>query len=258
MPVDVHHEISGEGHLPPLILSSSLGATADMWDWQLSVFNGVFHTIAYDHRGHGRSPAPPGPYSIADLGGDVLALMDRLDVERAHFCGLSLGGMVGIWLGANAPQRIATLTLCCTSARPGKQQMWHDRAERVLAEGSVAPVADDIVDRWLTPAYASSHPKDRAGLRSMLAGSPPAGYAACCRVIGGLDLLPELGRIQAPTLVVSGAQDQALEPEHQQLIVERIAGARLATIDPGAHLPNVEQPQVFSDLVADHVREHSP
>jgi 3-oxoadipate enol-lactonase len=257
MPVDVHYDISGESHLPPLILSGSLGSTGDMWDWQLSVFNSLFHTISYDHRGHGRSPDPPGPYSIADMGEDVIALMDKLDIERTHFCGLSLGGMVGIWLGAHAPERVASLTLCCTSAKPGNDQAWTDRANTVLEHHSVEPVADAILARWVTPEFAAEHPDDVAGLRSMLAGSPPDGYAASCRALDGLDLLEELGQISAPTLVISGAQDQALPAEHQRTIADGIAGARLVTIDPGAHLPNVEQEGVFSKLVAGHVQDHS-
>jgi 3-oxoadipate enol-lactonase len=257
MPVDLHYDISGEGHLPPLILSGSLGSTGDAWDWQLSVFNSLFHTIAFDHRGHGRSPEPPGPYSIADLGEDVLALMDKLDIERTHFCGLSLGGMVGIWLGAHAPERIASLTLCCTSAKPGNDQAWADRAATVLEHRSVEPVADAIVARWVTPAFAVTHPDVVAGLRSMLAGCPPDGYAACCGVLDGLDLVEELGQIGAPTLVISGAADQALPLAHQQAIAGGIADARHETIDPGAHLPNVERPDAFSELVAGHVQQHA-
>lgn len=257
MPVDLHYNISGESHLPPLILSSALGATGDMWDWQLSVFNSMFHTIAYDHRGHGRSAAPPGPYSIDDLGEDVIALMDKLDIPRAHFCGLSLGGMAGIWLGAHAPERIASLTLCCTSAKPGNKEMWDARIDKIEADGTVDTVADAIVSRWVTPAFADEHPDDVAGLRSMIAGSPVDGYSDCCRVVRDLDVVKELGQITAPTLVISGAQDEALPPEHQRVIADGIAGARLETIDPGAHLPNIEQEQVFSDLVADHVRAHS-
>ena len=257
MPVDVHYDISGESHLPPVILSSSLGATGDMWDWQLSVFNSLFHTIAYDHRGHGRSPEPPGPYSIADLGEDVIAMMDKLDIPRAHFCGLSLGGMVGIWLGVHAPERISSLTLCCTSAKPGNKQAWTDRIDKIAADGTVATVADAIVARWVTPAFAETHPEEVAGLRSMLGASPVQGYSDCCAVVRDLDLISELGQITASTLVISGAQDEALPPEHQRVIADGIAGARLETIDPGAHMPNVEQEQVFSDLVATHIQEHS-
>lgn len=256
MPVAVHYDISGESHLPPLVLSSSLGATGDMWDWQLSVFNSMFHTVSYDHRGHGRSPEPPGPYSIADLGEDVLALMDKLDMPRTHFCGLSLGGMVGIWLGIHAPERIATLTLCCTSAKPGNKQKWDDRLDKIAADDTVAGVADQIVAGWVTPAFAEAHEDEVAGLRSMVAASHVQGYSDCCRVVRDLDLISDLGKITAPTLVISGAQDEALPPEHQRVIAEGIAGARHETIDPGAHLPNIEQEAVFSDLVAKHIQEH--
>ncbi|HWI21199.1 MAG TPA: 3-oxoadipate enol-lactonase [Baekduia sp.] len=254
MAVQLHYDVAGEKHLPPLILSSALGSTGDIWDWQLSAFSSLFHTISYDHRGHGRSPAPPGPYSIDDLGSDVLDLMDRLEIERAHFCGLSLGGMVGLWLGVHAPQRLSSLTLCCTSARPGNTQMWGERAAAVLAEQSVAGVAGGIVAKWVTPEYAQANAEEVAGLRSMLAGSPPEGYAACCRVVEAVDFVDELPLIATPTLVISGASDEALPPAHQRVIADGIPGARLATIDPGAHLPNIEQPQVFSDLVAEHVR----
>ena len=257
MPVELHHDISGESHLPPLILSSALGATGDMWDFQLSVFNSMFHTVSYDHRGHGRSPEPPGPYSIADLGEDVLAMMDQLDIQRTHFCGLSLGGMVGIWLGIHAPERISSLTLCCTSAKPGNPKTWNDRIDKIAADGTVETVADAIVGRWVTPAFAEAHEEEVAGLRSMIAASHVQGYSDCCRVVRDLDLVSELGQITAPTLVISGAQDEALPPEHQKLIADGIAGARHEMIDPGAHLPNIEQEAVFSDLVSAHIQEHS-
>ena len=165
--------------------------------------------------------------------------------------------MVGIWLGAHAPERISSLTLCCTSAKPGNDQSWADRADTVVEEGSVETVADAIVARWVTPEYAQENPEVDEGLRSMLAGAAPSGYAACCRVISGLDLLTELGQITAPTLVISGAQDEALAPEHQRALPASVAGARLETIDPGAHMPNVERPQVFTDLLAKHIQEHS-
>lgn len=257
MAARLHHRDDGPRDAPALVLSSSLGATGAMWEAQIAELSSRFRTIAYDHRGHGGSERPPGPYSVADLGEDVIALLDELDVARAHFCGLSLGGMVAIWLGAHAPERIASLAICCSSAHPGNEEMWRGRAETVERDGSVAGVADAIVARWTTPGYAAAHPEAVARLRQMLASQPPDGYAPCCRALAGLDLRAELAQITAPTLVVSGAGDEALPPIHQQLIADALSGGRMASIDPGAHLPNVEQPAVFNKLVSDHIGEHS-
>jgi 3-oxoadipate enol-lactonase len=245
-------ETTGPENAPVLLMGSSLGTSMDMWDSQLALAERL-RIVRFDHRGHGRSPVPPGPYEVADLGRDVLELMDALEIERASYCGLSIGGMVGIWLGANAPERIERIVLICTSAHLPPAEGWAERAAKVRAADTVEVVADAVVARWLTPAYAEAHPELVAELRAMLVATDPEGYASACGAIERMDLRDQLGRIAAPTLVISGAGDEATPPEHQELIAASIRGARLETIEPAAHLAAVEQPARVNELIADHL-----
>jgi 3-oxoadipate enol-lactonase len=221
----LHHDVSGPEGAPVLLLGGSLGTTLEMWDRQLALAD-RFRLVRFDHRGHGRSPAPPGPYEIADLAGDVLELLDTLGVDRVSYCGLSIGGMVGIWLAANAPERIDWLVLICTAAHMPPSSAWRERAATVLAAASTEPIAETVVGRWLTPAYAAAHPEIRAELLGMLTASPPDGYAACCGAIERMDQRGDLPRIAARTLVISGEQDRATPVDMQKLIAAGIPGAR--------------------------------
>jgi 3-oxoadipate enol-lactonase len=250
--VALHHEVEGPYGASVVLLGSSLGTTLSVWDAQVPALAERLRVVRFDHRGHGRSPVPPGPYAIADLGADVLALMERLGVRRAHFCGLSIGAMVGMWLAANAPERIDRLVLMCTSAHMPASP-WAQRAAAVRAAGTCEAVADAVVERWLTPAFAAQHPERRQRLRAMLVATPADGYAACCGAIERMDLRGELPRIAAPTLVISGADDPATPPEHQQLIAGAIAGARLELVADAAHLAAVQQPQRVTRLILDHL-----
>jgi 3-oxoadipate enol-lactonase len=250
--VDVHHEVLGRDDAPVVVLSNSLGSTAWMWKGQVPALAERLRVVRYDHRGHGASPVPPGPYELADLGGDVLALLDRLGLERVRWCGLSLGGMVGMWLAIHAPERIDRLVLCCTSARLGPPEMWAERAATVREHGLEA-IADVGIGRWLTPEFIERRPEVTAQVRAMLVATPAEGYAACCTAIERLDLLPHLGAIRAPTLVIAADDDPATPPEHGEAIAERVAGARLAIVDGARHLATVEQPQIMSDLIAGHL-----
>ena len=247
----LHHEVAGDG--PVLLMGGSLGTTVRMWDGQRPMVEHL-RLVRFDHRGHGASPVPPGPYEIADLGRDVLDLMDELGIERASYCGLSIGGMVGMWLGANAPDRIDRLVLLCTAAHMPDRSFWRDRAAAVLAAGSTAPIADGVVERWLTPGFADAHPEVREELHAMLLAAPPDGYAACCGAIERMDLLDALPRITAPTLVISGAQDEAAPPERQRVIAEAIPGARHETLSPAAHIAAVEQAEAVNHLILEHLR----
>jgi 3-oxoadipate enol-lactonase len=251
--VILHHEIAGPDHAPVLLLGSSLGTTLRMWDGQQPLAERL-RLFRFDHRGHGASPVPPPPYEIADFARDVLALMDHLGIERASYCGLSIGGMVGIWLGAHAPDRIDKLILVCTSAHIPPASMWHERARAVLAAGSPDAIADGVVERWLTPGFAAEHADVRAALRAMLADTDATGYAASCGAIERMDLRGELARIAAPTLVISGADDPATPLEHQGLIAAAIPGARHEIVGPAAHLAAVEQPQAVNRLILEHLR----
>jgi 3-oxoadipate enol-lactonase len=234
----------------PVVLSNSLGSTAEIWDRQVPTLAKDYRVVRYDHRGHGESPVPPGPYTIAELGEDVLRLLDSLGVERASFCGLSLGGMVGMWLAAHAPDRIERLVLLCTSARLPREP-WLERARVVRAEGTSA-VADAVVGRWFTPGFAAREPDLVARMRAMMAATPAEGYAACCEAIAAMDLRDDLAHIRAATLVLSAADDPAIPPAHPAAIAVAIPAARLVVIPDAAHLPTVEQ----HELVTQHILEH--
>lgn len=246
-------------HEPPgasegtVLLLGSLGSTLAMWRPQVAALVGDGHRVVLaDLRGHGRSPVPPGPYAMADLGGDVLALMDRLGIGRADVCGLSLGGMIAMWLAMTTPARVSRLILVCTSARLEPPQGWVDRAALVRAEGTVA-VADAVVGRWFTPGFAARHPMLVADMRAMVAATPPEGYAGCCEAIAGMDLRPGLGSIEAPTLCLAGADDPAIPPSHLRAIADAIPGARLETIAEAAHLANVEQAGAVTTAILRHL-----
>jgi 3-oxoadipate enol-lactonase len=256
MTVALHHEVMG----PPapagaraVLLGGSLGSTLEMWDPQVPALAERLRVVRFDVRGHGRSPVPAGPYELADLGRDVLALMDALAIDRAAYAGLSIGGMVGMWLAAHAPERIDRLALLCTSAHLPPASMWAERAATVRAAGSTGAIADAVVARWLTEPFARAHPELLAELRAMLAAQPPDGYAACCGAIERMDLRPDLGAIRAPVLVVAGADDRATPPEHARVIAGAIPGARLEVLAPAAHLANVEQPEAVTRLLLDHL-----
>jgi 3-oxoadipate enol-lactonase len=241
----------GPADAPVVVLSTSLGATRAMWDAQVPALAERFRVVTYDTRGHGKSPVPDGPWTIDDLVDDVVALLDRLGVERAHVVGLSLGGMTGIRLAAREPGRVHRLVLLCTSAFVGPGP-YGDRARVVRAEGTGA-VAPAVVERWFTPEFRRREPDLVARMRAMIVGIPDAGYAGCCEAIDALDLRPDLPGITAPTLVISGRQDPALPPEHQQVIADAIPGAELLSVSPAAHLANIEQAPRVTGALLGHV-----
>ena len=255
-PVAVHHHVDGPEGAPVLVLSGSLGSALEMWDPQMPAMARHFRVVRYDLRGHGRSPVPPGPYEIADLGADLIALLDRLGVARAHLCGLSLGGMLSLWTAAHHPERVERLVVCCTSALLGPPQMWIERAAVVAAQGTAA-VADGVVSRWFTPALHRRDPALVARMRAMLAATPAAGYAACCGAIQRMDLRADLAAIRAPTLAIAGAEDPSTPPAHLARITDAIAGCHLAVVDGAAHLCNIEQPEWTSALILAHLQGHA-
>jgi 3-oxoadipate enol-lactonase len=250
---ELHHVVSGRTGSPPVVLGGSLGTTLAMWDPQIPALADRWTVIAYDHRGHGGSPVPDGPYTIEQLGGDVLALLDRLEVPRASYCGLSLGGMVGLWLAINAPERIDRLVLVCTSAHLPPAAGWRERAATVRSAGSAEAVADAVLARWFTAPYAAEHPGVVAQYRRMIAASPAEGYASCCEAIGQLDLRVGLPGITAPTLVIAGEQDPATPPVHARMIVAAVPDSRLEVLDPAAHLSSVQRAPDVSRLIVEHL-----
>jgi 3-oxoadipate enol-lactonase len=250
--VEVHHLLSGPPTAGPVVLSCSLGTSLAMWDPQAPALGERMRVVRYDLRGHGCSPVPPGPYEIADLGSDLLALLDRLELERVSLCGVSIGAMTSLWVAAHAPARVARVVACCTSADFGDGGAYRERAAAVRADG-LEPIADAVVGRWFSPAYALASPEVVSRMRAMLVATPVEGYAGCCEALAAMDLRPELQLIEAPTLVIAGAEDPATPPEHGRLIADRVHGARLELIPGGAHLSSISHPELVTPLILEHL-----
>jgi 3-oxoadipate enol-lactonase len=253
IPVDLNCSSSGPDDAPVLLLGGSLGTTLDMWDPQVPELSAAHRVIRFEHRGHGGSPVPTGPYTIDELGADVLTMLDRLDLPRVSYCGLSIGGMVGQWLAINAPGRIDKLILLCTAPYLPPASAWRERAAAVREAGTPEVVADAVIGRWFTSGYTESHPDIVARYRAMIAAIDPEGYAGCCEAIAGMDLRAGLPGITAPTLVVAGRQDPSIPPEHGEAIAVAIPGARIEILDPGAHLASVERADAVTALIAEHL-----
>jgi 3-oxoadipate enol-lactonase len=245
--VRLFHRCEGPRGAPVLVLCNSLGCSLEMWDPQMPAFAERFRVLRYDTRGHGRSPVPPGPYSIGDLGKDLLGLLDANGIERARFCGLSMGGMTGMWLGCHAAERFEKLALCNTSAHLGPKDVWDQRIATVETEG-MRGVVEGVIARWFTPEFRARDPQAVERVRRMLLETPPAGYAACCAAIRDQDQREAVCAIRAPTLLVAGARDPATPPEHSHAIAAKIPGARVVELD-AAHLSNIEAGDRFTATV---------
>lgn len=250
--VEVHHVLEGPESAPVLVLANSLGTTLEMWDDQAEALRDRFRLVRYDNRGHGASPVPTGQYTIDDLGRDALALLDRLGIERASFCGLSIGGMVGMWLASEAPERIERLVLCCTSALLGPEELWNERIA-VAREQGMDALVEGVVERWFTPGFFSENPEAVEKASQMLRETHPEGYAGCCAAIRDMDLRERLADIKAPTLVISASDDPATPPEHGQRIRDSIAGADFKVIPNASHLANIERPAIVTQALLDHL-----
>jgi 3-oxoadipate enol-lactonase len=246
------HRLDGPEGAPVLVLPSSLGTTRELWAPQLDLFASELRVLRYEHRGHGESAVPPGPYAIAGLGEDALELLDALGLERVLWCGVSLGGMVGMWLGARAPERLDALVLACTSARVGAPDVYAERATFVRAHG-LEPVANGVLARWLTAETRRTKPELVARLRAVLVAQPVEGYASCCEAIAAWDFRDELGEVAVPTLVVAGALDEATPAEQTELLAQRIPHARLAVLEGAGHLANLERPAEFAETALAHL-----
>src|SRR5918993_4161965 len=249
--VELNHVLEGPEDAPVLVLSNSLGSTLGMWDDQAPFLRERFRLLRYDQRGHGDSPVPSGPYKIEDLGRDALALLDRLEIESASFCGLSIGGLVGMWLASEAPERVERLVLCCTAPR-FDSDFYDARAHKVRAEG-VGSISDAVLERWFTPEFRAARPETVEWAESMLRATPTEGYAGCCEVLRDTDLRSRLGEIRAPTLVVAGAEDPATTVDQAKEIHASIQGARLVVIENAAHLANIEQPEAVTREILTHL-----
>jgi len=248
------YDVHGDPASPVLVLGSSLGTTRAMWEPQLLALADRFRVIRYEHRGHGRSPAAGGPYTIDDLGRDVLDLLDDLGVARYSYAGVSLGGMVGLWLASTGDGRVQRLAVVCSSAAPGNPPAWRERADAVRA-GGTGPIASAVIDRWFEPSWAAAHPVVvEAFTRDFTDRMDAEGYAGCCDALASLDLRPRLAAITAATLVVAGAVDLALPAEpHSRTIADAVPGARLEVVDRAAHLATVDRADVCTTLLLDHL-----
>ena len=249
----LHHRLDGPEGAPVLVLASSLGTTHAMWDPQMPALGERFRVLRFDTRGHGDSPAPPGPYSIAELGSDALELLADLGLERVSWCGLSLGGMLGMWVASEQPARLERLVLACTSAHFPPPEMWDERAQDAREKG-MAALAEASLDRWLTPEFRDERPHVADWLRAMVAATPGEGYASCCEAIRDMDQFERLPRIAAPTLVIAADDDPSTPPAvHVQPIADAIPGARMTVLEGARHLANVEQPDAFTRAMLEHL-----
>jgi 3-oxoadipate enol-lactonase len=240
----IHYELAGPENAPVLALSNSLGTNYSMWDAQALEFTKSLRVLRYDTRGHGQSSVTPGPYSIEQLARDVIELLDILHLDKAHFCGLSMGGMIGMWLGANAPNRLRKMVLCNTAAKIGSAEIWNTRIETVRKSGMQA-VACSIIERWFTAAFRAKAPALVAEAQHMLESANAEGYAACCAAIRDMDQREKLSAIRVPTLVIAGAHDPVTPPAEGHYLAEHIPGARYAEMN-AAHLSNIEDRDRFT------------
>src|SRR5215469_3896816 len=248
--------LDGPAGAQVLVLGNSVGTSAAVWDRQVAEFRRHFQLVRYDLPGHGGSPAPAASYTIAGLGAGVLALLDSLGVGRFAYCGISLGGMIGMWLAAAVPDRVTALGLVCTSAHLPPADGWHARAGQVRSAG-MGSVSGAVIGRWLTPPYTSTYPQVTEEFTAELERTDPAGYAGCCDAIADMDLRADLPHITTPTLVLAGADDPATPPEHGAAIADLVAGARLDVIPATSHLATVEAPSAVTGALLAHLRAAS-
>ncbi len=239
--------VEGRESGPTIMLSNSLGTTMQMWEPQMAALTKLFRVIRYDRRGHGKSGAPAGPYSMERFGKDVLAILDDLNIEKVHWCGVSMGGMVGQWLGANAPERVGKLILANTACYYPDPTNWLN-CIKAVNEGGLAAIADGVIAAWLTADFREREPQITTRMKQMLVATPVQGYIACCEALSTLDQRDLLPRITAPTLVIAGRHDMSTPVEAGEFIRSRIPGASMTLLD-AAHISNVEQPHNFTEAV---------
>ena len=248
----LHYELEGPEDAPVLVLANSLGTDLSMWEDQAPELSQSFRLLRFNNRGHQGSEVPPGPYSIADLGSDLLALLDELGVEKFSFAGLSIGGMVGMWVASEVPGRVERLTLLCTSAKMDPQ-IWTARIQTARESGT-ASMAPTVVERWFTPAFREAAPETVQRAQRMVASTPDEGYAACCEAIRDMDLRESLSGITAPTLIIAGEDDLATPPEHAELIRDSIPGSEMLIVPDAAHLANIERSEAVTPAMLDHLQ----
>ena len=243
----LHVEVEGPADAPVLMLSNSLGTNLHMWDAQVPEFSKYFRVVRYDRRGHGKSGVPKGPYTMERLGKDVIAIADAFKIKTFNWCGLSMGGMVGQWLGAIAPNRVDKLILSNTNYYYSDKKFWEDRY-RLVSEKGLGALVEINMQRWFTDGFRQRAPQVMKKMTDMFLATNVVGYLGCCEAIRDMDFRASNPTIKAPTLVIVGAKDGATTPEQGKAIQNAIPGAKLASID-AAHIANVEQPKAYTDTV---------
>jgi 3-oxoadipate enol-lactonase len=249
----LNYRFDGPAGAPALVFSNSLGTNFSMWDSQIPALAKEFRVLRYDTRGHGESSVTPGTYSIAQLGRDVLGLLDILGIRSAHFCGLSMGGMIAMWLALNAPERINRLVLCNTAAKIGTPEMWSTRIEMVRTQGMNA-VAQTQAQRWFTPEFVAKSPAIVASVVERIANTSPQGYAANCAAIRDMDLRDSIARIRSRTLVIAGSHDPVIPIADSRYLSDTIPGAKFAELN-ASHLSNVEASDDFTEALLNFFTE---
>ncbi|NRP74498.1 3-oxoadipate enol-lactonase 2 [Ensifer psoraleae] len=227
-----------------LMFCNSLGTDLHMWDAQVAGLSRDFRVLRYDRRGHGLSSAPPPPYCLSDLGNDVLALLDALEIERAHFCGLSIGGLTGQWLGIHAGERFGKIALCATSAKIGTAESWTARMNTVRERG-LAPLTAATVERWFTPGFEAVEPGTVGKVLDSFVTTSIDGYIGCCAALAGADLREDIERIVNPLLAISGDDDPVCPPADLEDIASCVLQGRYLSL-PGRHVVNIESSQAFN------------
>jgi 3-oxoadipate enol-lactonase len=243
----IHYELSGRGTSPVVVLSNSLGTNFSMWDAQAPELSKKWRVLRYDTRGHGQSLATSGPYSVDQLGRDVLDLATSLSIDKFYFCGLSLGGLTGMWLGINAPDRVHALILCSTGAKIATAEMWNTRIETIRKSG-MKSIAQATMERWFTARFREKQPKVVERIKKIFESADVEGYAGCCGALRDADLREGIGAIRAATLVISATHDPATPPSEGHFLRDHIHGARYLELD-AAHLSNIEQAEQFTRAV---------
>jgi 3-oxoadipate enol-lactonase len=244
----IHYDLAGPDGAPVVVFSNSLGTNFTMWDSQLPAFQKHFRVLRYDTRGHGQSSVTPGSYSIERLARDVLALVSSLRIDRFHFCGLSMGGMIGMWLAVNAPNRLLKLVLCNTAAKIGTPETWNPRIEAVRKDG-MPSIAPTVIERWFSASYRSKSPEPVAAIQRLLERTNPEGYVANCAAVRDFDARDAIATIRVRTLVISGAHDPATTPADGHYLADHISGARYVELN-AAHLSNIEDRERFNAEVS--------
>lgn len=243
----INYQTFGDASKPALVFSNSLGTKYSMWQPQIEHFQQDYYVICYDTRGHGGSEAPQGPYSLEQLGQDVVNLLDHLNIAKAAFCGISMGGLTGQWLAIHKPERFSQVIVCNTAAKIGQEQAWQDRAALVREQG-LAPIAATAASRWFTNPFIQSNPAVVAELSNDLGAGSPEGYANCCEALAKADVREQLSSIQIPVLIIAGQQDPVTTVADGQFMQQRIANSKLFEIN-ASHISNIEQPEAFNQAV---------